>query len=130
MERQDSKWSDDKIENIMGNLLRIGVVVSAIVVLIGGVFYLINHGVEYPHYSVFQGEPSDLRTILGIIWFIYEGKARGIIQLGLILLIATPIARVVFSVFAFVLKRDYMYVLITLIVLSVLFYSLLYGTFL
>jgi uncharacterized membrane protein len=57
------------------------------------------------------------------------GETTGILQLGLLLLIATPIARVVFSVFAFALEGDRMYVTFTLIVLSVLLYSL-FGSFL
>ena len=53
--------------------------------------------------------------------------ARAIIQLGLLLLIATPVARVVFSVYAFARQRDWVYVVVTLIVLGVLLYSLLSG---
>ncbi len=47
------------------------------------------------------------------------------IQLGLLLLIATPIARVAFSVVGFAIERDRMYVVFTLIVLAILLYSLL-----
>jgi len=50
--------------------------------------------------------------------------AHGIIQLGLLLLIATPVARVAFSVVAFAAERDWLYVAITLIVLAILIYSL------
>jgi uncharacterized membrane protein len=49
----------------------------------------------------------------------------GLIQFGLILLIATPVARVVFSVLGFALERDWMYVLITILVLGLLIYTLL-----
>jgi uncharacterized membrane protein len=51
-------------------------------------------------------------------------SARAIIQLGLLLLIATPVARVAFSAVAFAIEHDYMYVVITLIVLAILSYSL------
>lgn len=54
-------------------------------------------------------------------------RSRGVIQLGLLLLIATPVARVVFSVFAFALQQDRTYVIVTLIVLAVLIYSLAGG---
>jgi uncharacterized membrane protein len=50
--------------------------------------------------------------------------SRGLIQLGLLLLIATPVARVAFSVLAFAEQRDWLYVSITLVVLAVLVYSL------
>ncbi|HXU49289.1 MAG TPA: DUF1634 domain-containing protein, partial [Candidatus Binatia bacterium] len=49
---------------------------------------------------------------------------RGLIQLGLLLLIATPVARVIFSVFAFLYERDWKYVFFTLIVLGLLIFSL------
>ncbi len=54
-------------------------------------------------------------------------SGRGIIQLGLLLLVATPVARVIFSVAAFALQQDWIYVVITLIVLAVLGFSLLGG---
>jgi uncharacterized membrane protein len=59
----------------------------------------------------------------------FGGQSRSIMQLGLLLLIATPIARVIFSVFAFAIEGDRMYVIFTLIVLTVLLYSL-FGSFL
>jgi uncharacterized membrane protein len=65
----------------------------------------------------------------GIVRSAFAGQARSIMQLGLLLLIATPIARVIFSVFAFAIEGDRMYVIFTLIVLSVLLYSL-FGSFL
>jgi len=45
----------------------------------------------------------------------------------MLLLILTPVARVGFSVVAFVVERDRMYVAMTLVVLAVLLYSLLAG---
>jgi uncharacterized membrane protein len=52
------------------------------------------------------------------------GQGRGIIQLGLLFLIATPVARVVFSIFAFSVQRDRLYVVVTLTVLAILMFSL------
>ena len=49
---------------------------------------------------------------------------EGLIQLGLLLLVATPVARVVFSVFAFARQHDLTYVVLTMMVLAVLIYSL------
>lgn len=108
----------------MGNLLRSGVMLAATIVLVGGIAYLIQDGATTPHYRVFRGEPADLRHISGIIADALELRSRGLIQFGLLLLVATPIARVVFSVFAFARQRDLTYVGLTLIVLCVLIYSL------
>ena len=125
MGNTDFRWTDDRIEAIIGNLLRWGVLVAGSVVLAGAVVYLARHGTEFPNYQVFRGEPTDLRTIHGIVQQALAGSGRGLIQLGLLLLIATPVARVAFSLVAFARQRDRLYVVVTLLVLTVLVYSLL-----
>ncbi len=122
---QPQPWRDRRIEVVLGNLLRTGVLLSAAVVLCGACIYLVRHSHEPANYRVFRGEPSDLRTIPGVVRSVIKEQGRGLIQLGLLLLIATPIARVVFSVVGFAIERDRMYVAFTLIVLAVLLYSLL-----
>jgi uncharacterized membrane protein len=109
---------------ILGNLLRAGVLLSAAIVLAGGCIYLSRHAHEAANYRVFLGEPSDFRTIRGVIRSVMNGRGRGLIQLGLLVLIATPIARVALSVVGFAIERDRMYVGFTLIVLAILLYSL------
>jgi uncharacterized membrane protein len=118
-------WRDRRIEVILGNLLRAGVLISAAVVLFGACIYLSRHAHESVDYRVFRGEPSDYRTISGVIQSVINFRGRGIIQLGLLFLIATPIARVAFSVVGFVIERDHLYVAFTLIVFAVLLYSFL-----
>ena len=118
-------WTDQRIENILGNLLRAGVLLSALVVSIGGVIYLLRHGHSPVDFRVFRGEPADLRDVRGIIRDTLALRGRGIIQLGLLVLIATPVARVAFSIFGFAEERDRMYVVFTVIVFSILLYSLI-----
>lgn len=120
-----SSWDDSRIEVIIGTLLRSGVILAAAVVLFGAVLYLARHGHEIPNYAAFHGEPDSLRNPAEIFQAVGHMSARAIIQLGLLLLIATPVARVIFSAIAFAIERDAMYVAITLIVLAVLLYSLL-----
>jgi len=117
-------WGDQRIEIIVGTLLRVGVLLSASVVLIGGMIYLTRHGHEHINYSTFHGEPENLKSIPGIAKGTAGFHGQAIIQLGLLLLIATPVARVAFSAVAFAIERDSMYVAITLVVLAVLLYSL------
>lgn len=117
--------TDQAIENVLGNLLRAGVLLSAFIVSIGGIIYLVRHGSAPAEYRVFHGEPSDLREVRGIVRNSLALRGRGIIQLGLLLLIATPVARVAFSIVGFAKERDVMYVVFTLIVFSILLYSLL-----
>ncbi|HXC00283.1 MAG TPA: DUF1634 domain-containing protein [Terriglobales bacterium] len=123
--RQQQPWDDHRIEVILGNLLRAGVIFSATIVLGGACIYLFRHAFEQANYSIFRGEPSDFRTIRGVILSVIDGHGRGLIQLGLLVLIATPIIRVAFSIVGFALERDRMYVVFTLIVLAILLYSLL-----
>ncbi len=118
------KWNDLRIEIIIGTLLRTGVILAASVVLLGGVLYLVRHGHEIASYRTFHGEPESLKSPKDIVHGVFGVKAQAIIQLGLLLLIATPVARVAFSAVAFAIEHDYMYVVITLIVLAVLSYSL------
>lgn len=120
--------SDERVEVVISNLLRIGVIASALIVLSGGLLYLIRDGGQpNPHRDSF--EPVPLRNPVQIVREAAGLHPLGLIMLGLLLLIATPVARVIFSVVAFVLQRDRLYVLFTLLVLAVLMYSLLSGYF-
>jgi uncharacterized membrane protein len=121
----DQLKADQKMDAIMGILLRSGVVLAAAIVLVGGILFLMRHKTPVTDYHIFSGEPSDLRTISGIFSDVKAFRARGLIQLGLLVLIATPVARVVFSLFAFIYQKDWKYAVFTAIVLGLLLYSLL-----
>src|SRR5437764_8598719 len=86
---------DVAVEQVMGNLLRAGVVLAAAVVLLGGAVYLVRHGGEETDLKIFRGEPAELRSPRGVVQEALKFRGRGIIQFGLLLLIATPVARVV-----------------------------------
>ena len=119
--------SDARIDEIIGNLLRAGVIISSLIVLVGGGLYLTRHGTEAPDYQIFHGEPTDLRNVLGIMKDLSTFSSRGMIQFGLLVLIATPVMRVLFTVISFMIQRDRVYVGVTLIVLAVLIFSLAGG---
>lgn len=120
-------WTDEAFDAMLGRVLQAGVLLSAVVVFCGGAIYLLRHGTSVPAYQVFRGEPGDLTSVGGIVSDARALSGRGLIQLGLLLLIATPIARVVISVVGFVRQRDWTYVAITLVVLVLLSYSLTSG---
>lgn len=120
-----NRWTDYKLEQIIGNLLRAGVVLSAIVVLVGGVMYLVQHGGERVDYRTFHAPPPELRSVEGTMVEAIKQHSDGTMQLGLLLLILTPIARVVFSALGFAMEGDRLYVAITLVVLAVLIFSLI-----
>ncbi len=122
--RVPARWTDEQVERFVGNLLRYGVLSAALVALIGGVFYLARFGATPVHYHEFKGEPPRLTSVAGVLGGVLALDPRAVIQLGLLLLIATPIVRVAFSLVAFIRQRDRTYVVITAIVLAVLLYSL------
>jgi uncharacterized membrane protein len=123
------KWTDQEIEKLLGHCLRAGVLLAASVVLLGGTLYLLHYGWTIPDYRVFRGEPADFRNISGVFEDTLRLSGRGIIQFGLLLLIATPITRVILAMIGFARQRDFTYLLVALIVLSLLMYSLLDGHF-
>jgi len=115
---------DRRMETIMGRLLQIGVLLASAVVLIGGFLYLRAHLGSTADYRTFAGEPADLRSVGGLFRLLMTGDPTAVIQLGVILLIATPVARVIFAVVGFALERDRLYVAVSLTVLAVLMVSL------
>jgi len=119
--------SDRRLEAIIGNLLRAGVVIAATIMSIGGVIYLAHSGESLARYRLFHGERADLRQVKGVLSDASSGDGPGIMQLGLLLLIATPVARVAFSLAAFAVQRDRLYVVLTLAVLGVLTFSMAGG---
>lgn len=123
--KKEIKMSDYDIEAIMGRLLITGVIISGALILFGGIYYLIQHGFSVPHFKTFRGEPSNLRSVKQIFKGFIHFDSLSIIQMGLLLLIATPVARVIFAVVGFFIEKDFLYVVISLIVLAIIAYSIL-----
>lgn len=119
-------WNDKRVELWVGLMLRIGVLLAAAVVLVGGVMYSIQNRGPRPDYSRFQGEPPAFSTLHGAATGVATGEPRSIIMLGLLLLIATPIARVGMCVLGFAFERDKLYVGVSSFVLLILLYSIFF----
>ncbi|HLI02981.1 MAG TPA: DUF1634 domain-containing protein [Terracidiphilus sp.] len=115
---------DRRLEIIIGNLLRTGVLTAAVLVFAGGVAYLAAHRGDHIGFHTFTPGDSSLRTVQGIAASAARLNSEGLMQLGLLLLIATPVARVIMAVFGFALERDWLYFVVSLIVLAVLLASL------
>jgi uncharacterized membrane protein len=123
-----SFWVDKDVEQLIGELLRYGVMIASIIVLLGGAIYLYQQGhLAVPSRHTFTGEGASYTTVKGIINGVRNFAAPDIIQLGVLALIATPILRIAFSLIAFVLEKDRLYVFITLIVLCVMLFSMFSG---
>jgi uncharacterized membrane protein len=121
------QFNDTRMEQLMGQLLRFGVVLASTVVLAGGVFYLQDHAGQQADYRSFVAHPVSLRHPRELLHGMARGDAAAIIEVGILLLVATPIARVIFAVVAFAIERDRLYVGISLTVLAVLLYGMLRG---
>ncbi|HUB50841.1 MAG TPA: DUF1634 domain-containing protein [Terracidiphilus sp.] len=119
---------DRRLESIIGQLLRAGVLVAAATVLIGGALYLAGHHAEPASYHTFHAAGSNIRSLSGIAIGVAHGDSVAIMQLGLLLLVLTPIARVVTAVVGFLLERDLMYAVISAIVLAILMFSLVHAS--
>lgn len=119
--------ADHDLEMVIGRLLQIGVLIAGAVVLAGGVALLVHQGGAIANFSVFAGEPPTLSTLTGVVSGAWHLHPAQVIQLGLILLIATPVARVAFTLVAFWVQRDRFYVGVTALVLALLLYGLIWG---
>ena len=108
--------TDEKIDTAIGLILRTGVIAAACLVALGGAAYLAKA----------TGGPlaSDLRSLTGIFRGATGLRPLYIIQLGLLVLMATPVIRVIACVIGFGVERDRPYVIISLIVLTLLLASL------
>ena len=119
-----SGWS---MAQLVALVLRGGVLLAAAVTLTGGVGFLLHHSGERADYHVFQSGPAVYRSLDGIGRGVLQGDTRAVVLLGIVLLIATPVARVMLSLVGFLVQRDRLYVAITGLVLAALLYSLVLG---
>ena len=124
---RDPRWNDHRTEQVIGRLLQIGMLAAAIVTLVAGVLYLQRHGAAVADYHTFKGVAGSLKSLTGIVHAAMAGQRAAMVQLGLVILILTPIARVALTLGAFVIQRDRLYVLLTSIVLAVLLYGLFWA---
>ena len=118
------------MNDILGLVLRLGVVLSGLVIAIGTGLFVANHSMDdtssfltYNPAIVPHGNfPASLSAIFtGIISL----DPASIIQLGFLILLATPVTRVALSLFLFAAEKDRLYVYITATVLVILLFSML-----
>jgi uncharacterized membrane protein len=120
------KIKDITIREAIGWVLRAGVLLSVAIVLFGGAIYIYRNGNAVADYHTFKGIPTFVQ-LDGIIKGIFNFRGRAIIQAGIVLLIATPVIRIIFSAVGFILEKDYLYSFITFLVLAILTVSMLSG---
>jgi uncharacterized membrane protein YfcA/uncharacterized membrane protein len=102
---------------IISSILRGGVLLSVVVILVGiaGVY------ISLPRAALPATFPDTLPAVLsGSL----QGNPLAIVILGLLILLATPLARVTVSIAAFAIERDRLYIIITSIVLTILLFGI------
>lgn len=121
------RWTDQQVDQVIGRLLQVGVLIAAAVTLVGGLLFLAQHGSAIADYGTFRGVPETLTSLGGIVRGVRAGDRAALVQLGLVLLILTPMARVALTLGAFAVQKDRLYVVLTSIVLAVLVYGLFWA---
>lgn len=119
--------SDQQVDILIGQVLRAGVLISSAVTFLGLMLYLMHHATATPDYYTFHSISGSLRHMRELFPNAVHGNPLAIIQVGILLLIATPVARVAFLVGAFALERDKLYVAVSGLVLLVLLYSIIFA---
>lgn len=117
-------YDDQKMETQMGALLRAGVLLACTIMVAGGALFLVRYGGGHESYQTFHAEPAPLRSMAGIWRQALHGDARGIIQLSVLAMIATPVLRVAFAVYGFARRKQWLFVAVSLTVLALLSYGL------
>jgi uncharacterized membrane protein len=112
---------------VISNLLRFGVILSSAFIVVGLAIIFVKNPPAFPA-TVEQLTASNFgKTTLDagvLLSGVAAANAIYVIQLGLIILLATPVVRVAASVILFAAEKDRTYVAITLIVLGILIVSI------
>lgn len=120
-------FHDTDMQKMIGWILRIGIYTSIGIVILGGIFFLYRHAHETANYHAFNGVPVFVHNFENIFSSAFSFKGQAIIQLGIILLVATPVMRVIFAAVGFLLEKDYLYTVISVIVLLIILASAFSG---
>jgi uncharacterized membrane protein len=122
------KFGEKDFQKIVGNLLRYGVWISLSVAFIGGIVYLLHHGNDIESYSVFKENDQNIFEVIAAVYNgVVQGRGESIIFFGIVLLFLTPVFRVLLSLFSFLFEKDYLYVIITTIVIGIIIMSISFG---
>jgi uncharacterized membrane protein len=119
------------VDTAISTLLRVGVILSVTIIAVGLVLTFVHH----PQYVSSPASLAELtaaramypNTIMSVIDGVRNARGQAIVMAGLLLLIATPIARVALSIVVFIIERDNLYTAITAAVLLILLIGFAIG---
>lgn len=124
MKLQNQARIEQTLRILVSRLLRIGVFTAMAFIVAGAVLFFIQHHGAAFSYHAFAGEPERLRRVWTIISQAFTFRSRAVIQLGVLVLLATPVLRVLSSLIGFAAEKDWIYTGITAVVLAVLMLSI------
>jgi uncharacterized membrane protein len=117
--------SENQIQTWLGNVLKVGIMVSLMLILIGAVFFLIQHGGESFENNIFITTNYDIDILK-----IWESKeffsAIGMIELGLLVLVLVQVLRVGLLCYYYTMIHDKWFMLFSFFIMSVILYSLIW----
>jgi uncharacterized membrane protein len=120
-------FTDVDLNRSVGNLLRLGVILSVITSLIGFI-KLFTEGFKMPRKYKLLDMGTSSEKVWGHFWeTLCKGEGMAIIQLGILMLIFTPLMRIIFALIGYLKEKDYLYVLISSIVLIIMIISFVTG---
>lgn len=105
-----------KMELFIGEVLRLGLILSVSIVLVGGILFLIQHGQEIVQYSLFQQPAESSKNTFF--------SPEGIILFGFLVLVAIQLVRVSLIVWLFLKNREFFFTGLSLFILVIIIYSL------
>lgn len=120
-------FTDLDLNRSVGNLLRLGVILSVITSLIGFV-KLFMEGFQMPRKYKLLDMGTSSEKVWSHFWeTLCKGEGMAIIQLGILMLIFTPLMRIIFALIGYLKEKDYVYVIISSIVLAIMAISFFTG---
>lgn len=125
---ETKKFTDSDLQSIIGNVLRYGVLLALVTSLIGGVVLFMTQPDKKIDFSTFNEKDENIFIVFQRLFEgLQHGDGESIIFLGIILLFLTPAIRLILSLFSFFLEKDWLYIFITLIVISIIVFSVSFG---
>lgn len=118
------KFKDKDLQLFLGSILKNGVFIALSVVVIGLVLYLFQEGKQLTTFSEFDKVDFNFSAFF---YGLFHGESLSIMALGVILLILTPVMRVVFAIIGFHWENDRLYTYVSIIVLLIIVFSSVLG---
>ncbi len=122
--------NDRQIQRTLAWLMIGGVVVAALIIVAGLIWYLATHAGVAPGHHIFRGEPKYFENLIAMVRQALDlrevGERRSVVMIGIVLLLLNPFLRVAVAAFGFAAQRDWLYASISTFVLAVLVFSMIW----